>query len=151
VKHLSIALLLLSLVTPAALAQSKDEQELKTIAQSLLDAVAHGDTMAWERNLHRDFVLTDEEGNLVTRANMLSYLRAIAPRESDRIRLGTTIVRRVGNVAVVHHRDLERTMISGETIAAEYQTTDTYVKVGGHWKLFASHVMAVEPRKADQK
>lgn len=140
-KHLSIALLLLCLFAPATLAQSHDELELKSIAQSLLDDVTRGDTMAWERNLHRDFVLTDETGNLVTRSGMLSYLRTLPPAE-NRIRLGTTFVRRIGNVAVINHRDLQR----ADDADAEYQTTDTYVKVGGRWKLLASHVMAL-PRR----
>ena len=148
-KRLPTLLLLLSLFATAAFGQITDERELKTIAQSLLDAVAQGDTMVWERSLHRDFVLTDETGNLVTRPAMLSYLRTLPRGQSDRLRLGTTVVRRVGNVAVVHHRDLEHADVAGQTIDAEYQTTDTYVKVGGRWKLLASHVMALpRPRKA---
>lgn len=142
-KHLSIALLLLCLIAPATLAQSHDELELKSIAQSLLDDVTRGDTMAWERNLHRDFVLTDEAGKLVSRSAMLSWLRTLPPAQ-NRIRLGTTFVRRIGKVAVVHHRDLQRT---GD-IDAEYQTTDTYVKIGGRWKLLASHVMALRAKAA---
>lgn len=149
-KRLWIVPLLLCAIATATFAQSPaDEQELKTIAQSLLDAVAHGDTMAWERNLHRDFILTDEDGNLVTRAAMLSHLRALPPVANDRLRLGPTVVRRVGNVAIVNHRDREHAEVFGQAIEAEYQTTDTYVKVGGRWKLVASHIMAVPaPRRA---
>lgn len=144
-------LIVLSLLLAAttALAQSSDERELRNIAQSLLDALAHGDTMAWERNLHRDFVLTDESGKLVTRSALLSHLGALQPNATDRIRIGSAVVRRVGNVAVIHHRDREHAEIAGQKIEAEYQTTDTYVKVGGQWKLIASHVMALpRPRKA---
>ncbi|HWW59935.1 MAG TPA: nuclear transport factor 2 family protein [Thermoanaerobaculia bacterium] len=140
--------LVLLLCASPAFAQSRDEQELKSIAQSLLDAVTHGDTMAWELNLHRDFVLTDEEGNLVTRAAMLNHLRALPPVTSDRLHLGPTVVRRIGNVAILNHRDREQSEVYGQPIEAEYQTTDTYVKVGGKWKLIASHVMALPaPRK----
>jgi hypothetical protein len=53
-----------------------------------------------------DFIVTDGRGNLVTRAGT-------AP-----------IVRRIGNVAVIHFRD-----------PAGYQNTVTYMKVGGQWKL----------------
>jgi len=149
-KRFGLVLLLslsLSLV-PAASAQSKDDLALRSIAQTLLDALAHGDTMAWERNLHRDFLLTDESGNVVPRSQMLSWLRALPADRADRIRLGRTIIRRIGNVAILYHRDVEHADIAGQPIDAEYQTTDTYVKVGGRWQLLASHVMALpQPRK----
>jgi hypothetical protein len=141
-RSLSFLFLLFVLVSTAS-AQSRDDAELYSIAQTLLDAVAHGDTMAWERNVHRDFYLTDEAGNVVPRAEMLSYLRSLPASHTDRIRLGRAIVRRVGKVAILYHRDLEHAEIGGQPIDAEYQTTDTYVKIGGRWQLLASHVMAL--------
>lgn len=142
-KRILSVLFLLCVLVPFASAQSRDDQELHSIAQQLLDALAHGDTMAWERNLHRDFLLTDEAGHVVPRAAMLSYVRSLGAADDDQIRLGRTIVRRVGNVAVLYHRDLQHATVDGQPINAEYQTTDTYVKVGGRWQLLASHVTAL--------
>jgi hypothetical protein len=142
-KRFLLALILLCTVVPAASAQSKDDVELRSIAQTLLDALSHGDTMAWERHLHRDFLLTDEAGHVVPRAEMLTYVRSLPAAEDDHIRLGTAIIRRVGNVAVLYHRDLQHARVEGRAIDAEYQTTDTYVKIGGRWQLLASHVMAL--------
>lgn len=142
-KRFLVALILLCALVPAASAQSKDDVELRSIAQTLLDALSHGDTMAWERHLHRDFLLTDEAGHVVPRAEMLTYVRSLSAAEDDHIRLGTAIIRRVGNVAVLYHRDLQHARVDGQPINAEYQTTDTYVKIGGRWQLLASHVMAL--------
>lgn len=141
-KFLPVLLLVCALVPPA-FAQSKDDTRLRSIAQTLLDALAHGDTMAWERHLHRDFLLTDEAGHVVPRSAMLTYVGSLPAADDDHIRLGSTIIRRVGNVAVLYHRDLQHAQVDGRPIEAEYQTTDTYVKVGGEWQLLASHVMAL--------
>jgi len=69
-KQILSILFLLCVLVPSASAQSKDDQELHSIAQQLLDALSHGDTMAWERNLHRDFLLQarPEEQAAIVRA-----------------------------------------------------------------------------------
>lgn len=126
-----------------------DETEITRIAQALLDGVARGDTALWNRYLDEQFVMTDEEGHVITKRELLAQLRPLPPGFSGSIEVTDAKVRFHGDAAVLTHLDLEHETVFGQTINARYRTTDTYVRRDGGWKLAASQVMVIpEPRHA---
>jgi hypothetical protein len=153
-KYIWLALFLIFLVPALRSAQTtknpalplndpQTEQELKKIAQELLDAVAPGNKAVWDRYLAENCVITDEEGNTLTKAQILDQLRPLPSGYTGTIRIAEAQVRSYGSVAVITHHDIENEEIFGQKIIAEYRTTDTYLKRDNQWQMIASQVMVI--------
>lgn len=129
--------------TAEGLPTAQVEQEIRHIAQELLDAVAPGDKAVWERHLTENCLFTDEEGNTLTKRQLLDQLRPLPAGYRGTIRIAEARVRAHGDVAVIQHRDLERLELYGQVLNTEFRATDTYLRRDGRWQLIASQVMVV--------
>jgi ketosteroid isomerase-like protein len=130
-------------------------EELTRISQELLDAVAPGNKAPWERHLAPEFVMMDENGKVLTKAQILEEFGPLPKGFSGNIKVTEPQVRQHGDVAVLVHRDIENEEIFGQKITATYVTTETYLRRDGRWQLIASHVAILpselKPVKADSK
>lgn len=151
---LSAALLMLFIVicfeqTKAQVSTSQVEQELKQITQQLLDGVTNGDKTVWEKFLADNCVYTDEEGNTLTKKELVSQLRPLPEGYKGSLKVSNP--RAVVNdaAAVITYDALEDLEIFGQKIFTKYHTTDTYIKHGDSWQMIASQVTVIpSERKA---
>lgn len=130
-------------------------EELTRISQELLDAVAPGNKAPWERYLAPEFLMLDENGKVLTKAQILEEFGPLPKGFSGNIKVTEPQVRQHGDVAVLMHRDIENEDIFGQKIVATYATTETYLRRDGAWQLIASHIAILpselKPVKADAK
>ena len=110
--------------------------------QALLDAVAVGDTKVWDRYLDPAMLYLAEDGTRKGKADLLTELQPLPPGISGAITIGAFEVRAHGNVAIATHDDNERENYYGQTLNAQYRTTDTWLQTPAGWKLIASQVHA---------
>jgi hypothetical protein len=145
------ALLLFLILSSLGMAQSTvqnssastTEQELKRIAQQLLDAVASGDKAVWEKYVADDVIYTDENWSILTKKQLLDSLSPLPKGYSGSVRIANVQSRINGDSAVLSYRVLEEEFIFGQRITPIYLATDTYFKRDGRWQLIASHVIVI--------
>lgn len=129
--------------------QKATEQELKEIAQQLLDAVTNGDKNVWEKFLAEDAVYTDEEGNTLTKKELVKEIRPLPDGYKGSLRVSNPRFVVNENAAVITYDALEDLEMFGQKIFTKYHTTDTYVKREGRWQLIATQVSVIpSERKA---
>src|SRR5262245_9020799 len=69
--------------------------------QARMDAVAAGDKAPWERTLDAEAVMTSEEGEVISRADLLASLRGLPPGLKGTIAVRELTVQELPSVAVV--------------------------------------------------
>jgi ketosteroid isomerase-like protein len=132
----------LALQTPA---QPSDQTTdlLRAKDQALLDAIAPGDRKAWEQALAADAVYVDESGTIMDRAEFLKQIVPLPAGASGTLKISGYSAHISGDLATVIHTDDEQEMYHGQTLAAQYLTTETWRRDGGEWKLYLIHTYAV--------
>jgi len=138
------------LQAPQKQAPSADAtQELRTLDQALLDAVAPGDTKLWGSVLAPDYICVDESGVITDRKESLDQLKPLPPGVSGNIKISAYSARFIGDVATVVHTDEEEEFYHGQTVHARYLTSETWLRQkngqrqNGEWKLLMSHVYSI--------
>ena len=151
-KILSICLFFLTflfsaILNSAAVAQqtstqpaTQTEQELKAIAQQLLDAIAIGDKAVWDRYLAETCLIRDENGGLSTKAEMLKQLNPLPEGYVGKIQITEARVQDYGQVAILTHVDREELKLFGQTLITRFTSTDTYLRQNGKWQMIASQI-----------
>jgi ketosteroid isomerase-like protein len=142
--------LFLAMIAQAAMVAAPSTDITATLRakdQALLDAIAPGDRALWDKTLTDDAVYVDENGAIIERAPFLKELVPLPTGASGRIQIIDYNVRLHGDTALVRHRDDEREIYHGQTLHAEYLTTETWLRQAGAWKLASVHtyVVAVDP------
>jgi hypothetical protein len=141
--------LLAALALLAATRMPPVKQQLLANTQRLMDAVASGDKAVWSELLDDAFVVTDENGAVMMKKELVDGMRPLPAGYSGSIKVMDGKVRLFGDTAVVTYRDFEDETVFGQKIHADYLATDTWVKRGGKWRLVASQVMVVpQPRRS---
>jgi hypothetical protein len=136
----------LLLVSPMmCLAQSTGDVTffLKSKDQALLDAIAPGDRAVWDGVLAPDFFYADENMRIISRADFLKELQPLPKGSSGNIVITTYEMHRVGDTAIVVHRDSETENYFGSELRAEYLMTETWQLFAGDWKLRNIHCAAI--------
>ena len=117
--------------------------ELKAKDQALLDATAPGDRSVWEGMLAPDFFYADENMRVIPRADFLKELQPLPVGASGNIAIATYEAHRVGDTAIVVHRDDETEQYFGSELHAQYLMTETWQLLAGEWKLREIHCAAI--------
>jgi len=124
--------------TPAKPKSGNVEQELIKIEQDWSNADLKGDDSVFDRISAEDYILTDSDGNVWTKAQCLSLGKSgedvITSLASDDWK-----VRVYGDVAVVMARHTIKETFKGKDVSGQYRTTDTWVKLSGRWQCVATH------------
>ena len=139
-----LGVLLFALSTALSLAQTSEqqkfspaEQEVVNVQKARIDAAARRDIEAWSRYVAEDCIFSDDDGGLVTKAQMIAhynnvpaeYDRALDPREYT--------VHLYGNAAVVNLRATDHEAFGGIDITSEQRRTEAFIKRNGSWTVVA--------------
>lgn len=125
-----------------------DQAWFQKNTQALYDALAPGNKAVWNKTLARDCIITDENGNVQTKAELLKDFGPLPPGSSGSIKIENLKIQDLGTAAVVHYLVNESEDVSGQQLHTKYVTTDTYHLIGRDWKIVASQVTVV-PRDLD--
>jgi hypothetical protein len=138
------AFLLLAFVAVTAQAAHNDaSQWFQKTEQSLMDAIASGDKAVWERVLDPAFILTSEEGEVMSREQFLAALRPLPAGLTGAIAVKELKAQTFAGFAVVRFLADESEVVFGQQLATKYRVTDSYRREKNSWKLLASHVSVV--------
>lgn len=142
-----LLLVMMSLSSPVA-AQAKrtgptrsrkppvqDEQVLKDLEHQWNEALKNHDKATLARILDDQFVLTDDEGRVISKAQYIDDLDHI---KVESYSAQDTTVRILGDTGVVTGRWTGRVAIDGKAGDREVRYTDTFAKRLGRWRAVAS-------------
>ena len=114
-------------------------RQLHDADQALLIAVHNGGRAIWESWTTPDFAYV-EEGDVQERD---AFLKGLEPDGSAGLRIVDYRVEKVGDTAIVTHRDDVPGATLGTRPHQQYLMTETWQRLDGRWKLRLVHVDAI--------
>lgn len=138
------------LVAASAIAESSTQDavvagEIVELDRLLNQAILEHDVGRASALYDEDFILTVSGGGRKRKADMLSDIRnpsvALVTCETS-----ATEVRVRGQVAVLTGVLRQAGTVSGRSIDVTLNVTDTWVAVGGKWRLLAGHASVAKPQ-----
>ena len=138
-----LLLLLSSLALPQTFAQS-DGDESKIIAfENLWNQmqVAH-DADAMSKMLDPEFVLTDYDGSIMNKAQLLASIRDTSNQLTTEVSEGMKLFRH-GDTVVVIGATHEKGTLKGKPYQHNGRFTDTWIKRDAQWLCVASHLALI--------
>jgi ketosteroid isomerase-like protein len=134
----SVVVLIFGVAILAQAQAESVEQELTKIEKGWADAMVKLDFAFLDRILAEDYLYTDYDGNVLTKAQNLAPLKSgeyvVTSAVNDEIK-----VRVYGDAAVVTGRWTGKETIKGKDISGQYRWTDTFIKRDGRWQCVATH------------
>jgi ketosteroid isomerase-like protein len=128
--------------TPAQTKSGSAEQELLKLEQDWANAVVKADLAFLDRILAEDWVFTDPEGVVWTKAQSQAALKSgeevITSMVPDDMK-----ARVYGDAAVVTGRNTTKETFKGKDVSGLYRWTDTWIKKAGRWQCVATHVSMI--------
>ncbi len=122
--------------TPAQPGSESVKQELIKLENAWANAELKQDLAFFERIFADDFIMLDSDGVVLAKDQYIGNLKSgesvFTSVASDNIR-----VHLYGDTAVVFGRETLKGQSKGVDISGQYQWTDTWVKIDGHWKCVA--------------
>jgi hypothetical protein len=98
---------------------------------------------AWQEILDPSYVITSEEGQVMTKQQFLDDLRPLPPGLTGGITVKDLTVQELPDLAVVHFLADEWETVFGQKLTTQYRFTDTYRRADHYWRLIASHTSVV--------
>jgi hypothetical protein len=145
-KHIVFALGMVVLVFGVAiLAKTQTgsvEQELIKLENAWNDALIKQDWGFIDKILADDFIQTDSEGVVSTKAQTMARLKSreevVTSAVNDDFR-----VRVYGDAAVVTFHFTNKSQTKGNDTTEQERITDTFIKLAGRWQVVAEHVSKI--------
>ena len=109
-----------------------EEETLKQIERDWDNAAAKADTAALDRILAADWVVTNFDGQLETKAQRLAAVKS-GERKLETATINEMKVRLLGDVAIVHGLSTVKASLKGKDVSGRYRWTDVFAKRGGRW------------------
>ena len=113
----------------------KDTELLQTLNKGYVDSVQKSDVAWFEQHLSEDFLNTNPDGTLVSRAGFLQQIAK--PQSISGLEPRDVNIRLLGDTAIIHAQTVYRKP-DGQPGAGRY--TDIWQKRGGRWVCVAAHV-----------
>jgi ketosteroid isomerase-like protein len=120
-------------------------QELITLEKGWSEAYLKKDIAFLDRILADDYVETNSEGNVTTKAEALADLKSGAYVPISGVQ-DNVKVRVYGDAAVATGRSTVKAQYKGKDASGQFQWTDTWVKLAGRWQCVAEHYSKI-PQK----
>jgi ketosteroid isomerase-like protein len=130
---LTMALTVFGQAKPAA----SVEQTLLQMERDWTEAGLKKDIAAMDRIMASEWVGTDFEGKMFTKAQVLADLKSGASATQS-VNLGEMKVRVLGNTAIVTGSDTEKSTYKGKDTSGKYVWTDVFMERNGRWQAVAS-------------
>lgn len=120
-----------------------EEKFFERATQQMCDAVAIGDTAVWSRYMVGDCLITDEEGNTMTKARFLAELHPLPKGYRGTIRVTHPRVVMFGETAALT-TDLDETLtLYGQTLKTRFHATSTWMRQLDGWKMLAQQTQVL--------
>ena len=118
------------------------EQTLMQMERDWAQALAKGDQAALDRIVAADFIITDADGRLMTKA------QGDAQRKSGALKYTAFAsddfkVHVFGDTAIVTGRSTVKGTQNGKDISGQERFTDVFVRRDGRWQAVSTHVSRV--------
>jgi hypothetical protein len=111
--------------------------------QELNDAVTYGRAEVWSRYLHENAVLTDEEGHIATKAELVAQIAPLPQGVSGSLTTQSFSARRTGNVVICTYVQDEHETYHGAQLHCQYLNTAAWVSTADGWRLLANQTTAL--------
>jgi len=121
---------------------ANEERLLKVAEKQWAEAFKNRDKEALNHLLDDRFIFTDDEGQVVDKAQ---YIGAVDAIRVDTYSLDDLTVRVFGDTGVVAGRLTAKMTVDGKDASGTFRFTDTYHKRLGRWLAVASHDTRVPP------
>jgi uncharacterized protein (TIGR02246 family) len=113
-----------------------DEQQVRQLEHQWIEAFLHGDTETLDRILADDFIFTDPEGNILTKAEWIADITS-GTLTFESINIDDLQVRVFGDAAVGNGRVTVKAQSKEGGFCGQYCYTDMYVRKDGRWQAVA--------------
>jgi ketosteroid isomerase-like protein len=113
------------------------EQSVMQMEEALRVAVTKGDMKAYGRLVSDDYVFTNQDAVVRTKAQMVSAYDA-GTIKYETIKFDEIKVHAYGDTAVVTGRSTQTGKDNGKDFAGQYRYTRVYVKRQGRWQIVAT-------------
>lgn len=142
------AAVLTMILSFAGIANSEPEDGVAWMTQYEHDAAAadlSGDVSFYQRNVADDWTDGMSNGRFQNKKELISDLTDKANNITFHETISDLKVRPYGDTAIATYTEMYDALISGKRVSKTIITTDTFVRMGGQWKLVAAHSSAVTP------
>jgi hypothetical protein len=140
-----LTMIALSVVASAGCSGNRGEpitqKELARRTQELLDGIVAGDRRPFERYFAQDSFIHDEKGRSMDKRALVADITPLPPDISAGIKLGRAESIIVGDTAIFSYDMDETETIAGQTMYAQYHTTDTWLRRDGEWRIEAEQAL----------
>src|SRR5262249_6767284 len=109
----------------------------------VMDAVAIVKRSVWEKYLDDGVLYTDENGQIMRKAEMVAGIKPLPDGVSGVIRVTQYQAVVHGDTVVASHVDDEHENYHGHELHCQYLTTDTWMKTKSGWRLVGAQVLAL--------
>ena len=127
---------------------SVDSATVTAVTQKLLEAITTGDSAVWARYLSPRWLITDEEGNRMSRAEFLPTLHGLPSGQSGTLRVVDWRSASSAGTLISSYVADEEHHYYGQILKTRFSITDIWVREAGGWRMLASHVTALPTRIA---
>jgi ketosteroid isomerase-like protein len=145
-KPLAIAALVLVSCVAAARPLEDVAQALTKLENDWAKAGLAGDVTALEKLLTPDYVYTNQDGEMASRADMIAGVKS-GSTKYDGFSVGDLKVHAYGDAAVVTGKASIKGKENGKPIDETLRFTDTWVKHGGQWMCAATQVSRIAKKQ----
>jgi len=118
-------------------------ETLRRQTQEIVDAFASGASSVWDRYLDPKAVYTNEDGEVMSKQQMVAQIKPLPAGVSGSIRLLDFRVTRLGSVAIANYIDDESENFHGHQLHCQYRSTDTWIEEADGWRMLASQIIAL--------
>jgi Domain of unknown function (DUF4440) len=139
----ALALGMLAAASSAPGASDPSEAAFKVRDQALLDAVGTGNRKAWDASLSSDALYIDENGEVITRADLIAQLDPLPTGITGSLKIVEYRLIRRGETVTSVYRSAEAVFYHDQPLNGQYLTSETWRREDGAWKLALVHVTAV--------
>lgn len=138
------AVMLAAITWPASARNAaQDEHDIRQVEAAICEAFEKGDADYLRMALDEKFILTASNGVVTDRAQNIAEVEQRDPAY-EVFRNHDQVFHLYGDAAVVTGITTVKGRSGGESFAADFQFTDTWVRADGQWKLAASHASRLQ-------
>jgi ketosteroid isomerase-like protein len=130
---------------PPAQVSPGSQSEVRKLEREWLDAYEQHDATAMNRIVADDFTITNSNGTVQTKADIMKMLGSPRPATAPSLTFSTEDVQaRVdGDKVILSGRVLQKGERNGQQMTIPSRYTDTYVKRQGRWQVVASQLTRI--------
>jgi ketosteroid isomerase-like protein len=118
------------------------EQAVMEMEEALRVAISKGDAKAYGRIVGDDYVFTNQDAVMRTKAQMVSAYES-GSIKYESVKFDDLKVYAYGDTAVVTGRSTVKGTDGGKDISGQYRYTRVYVKRQGRWQLVATQTTTI--------